>query len=102
MVVRNIHSADRFNVAVHTQNQNLTWTAGGALDFWSATVTLANNGTGHSCSDGEYLYRYQLLWTPAAGSSQLVTSRFPDLFDSSTDIGLMSATVLSTTPAPFQ
>lgn len=102
VVVRIIHSADRFNVAVQTQNQNLTWTAGSALDFWSATVTLANDGTSHSGSDGEYLYRYQLLWTPAGGASQLITSWFPDPFARSTDIGLMSATVLSKTPAPFQ
>jgi 1,4-alpha-glucan branching enzyme len=102
VVVRIIHSADRFNVAVQTQNQNLTWTAGSALDLWSATVTLANDGTSHSGSDGEYLYRYQLWWTPAGGSSQLVTLWFPDPFASSTDIGLMSATVLSKTPTPFQ
>ena len=102
VVVRIIHSADRFNVAVQTQNQNLTWTAGSALDFWTATVTLTNDGTSHSGSDGEYLYRYQLWWTPAGGSSQLVTSWFPDPFARATDIGLMSATVLSKTPTPFQ
>jgi 1,4-alpha-glucan branching enzyme len=102
VVVRIIHSADRFNVAVKTQDANLTWIAGSALDSWTATVPLVVDGTSHSGSDGEYLYRFQLWWTPAGGASQLITSLFPDPFARSTDIGLMSATVLSKNPTPFQ
>lgn len=101
VVVRIIHSADRFNVAVKTQDQNLTWADGSDLDLWAGSVALTNDGTSHSGSDGEYLYRYQLWWTPAGGSPQLITSWFPDPFARATDIGLMSATVLSKTPTPF-
>jgi 1,4-alpha-glucan branching enzyme len=102
VVVRIIHSADRFNVAVKTQDQNLTWVDGSALDLWSATVTLAADGASHSGSEGEYLYRYQLWWNSGAGGNQLITSWFPDPFARSTDIGLMSATVLSKNPTVFK
>lgn len=101
VVVRIIHAEDRFNVAVKTQDQNMTWAAGSALDLWTATVTLTDDGTSHSGTEGEYLYRYQLWWTPAGGSSRLITAWFPDPFARSTDIGLMSATVLSRLPAAF-
>jgi maltooligosyltrehalose trehalohydrolase len=101
VTVRIIHSADRFNVAVPTLNQNLTWQAASALDLWNATVTLPAGGTGHSGSEGEYLYRYQLSWTPPGGTAKLITTWFPDPFARSTDIGLMSAVVLARTPAPF-
>ena len=100
VVVRVIHSADRFNVSVKTQDQNLEW-KGGDLDLWTANMALAADGSSHSGSEGEYLYRYQLWWTPAGGTSQLVTSLFPDPFARSTDIGLMSATVLSAVPPAF-
>lgn len=101
VVVRIIHAADRFNVSVKTQDQNLTWVAGSELDLWTASVTLTDDGTSHSGSEGEYLYRYQLWWSSEAGSSQLITTWFPDPFARSTDIGLMSATVLSKTPTVF-
>lgn len=102
VVVRIIHSADRFNPAVKTQDENLTWDAAGGLDLWTAMVTLASDGINHSGAEGEYLYRYQLLWTPVGGSSQVITSWFPDPFARTTDIGLMSATVLSKRPLSFQ
>lgn len=102
VVVRIIHVRDRFNVAVKTQDQNLAWVAGSALDLWTATVTLADDGASHSGAEGEYLYRYQLWWTPAGGNRQLITQWFPDPFARSTDIGLMSATVLSRTPTAFE
>lgn len=101
VVVRIIHSSDRFNVAVKTQDENLSWVDGSELDLWTTTVTLTNDGTSHSGSEGEYLYRYQLLWTPAGGSAQLITTWFPDPFARSTDIGLMSSTVLSKTSTGF-
>ncbi len=101
VVVRIIHSSDRFNISVKTQDEKLTWVAGHPLDLWTATVTLLNDGNSHSGSEGEYLYRYQLFGTLADGTSQLITYWFPDPFARSTDIGLMSATVLSRTPAPF-
>jgi 1,4-alpha-glucan branching enzyme len=101
VTVRIIHSADRFNMAVPTQDQNLTWQAGSALDLWSTTVTLNGGGASHSGSEGEYLYRYQLWWTPPGGTAQLVTQWFPDPFARCTDIGLMSAVVLEQNPVPF-
>ena len=101
VVVRIIHSADRFNVAVKTQDDDLTWVDGSPLDLWTANVTLTDDGASHSGSDGEYLYRYQLWWNSGAGASKLITTWFPDPFARDTDIGLMSATVLSKTPTAF-
>ena len=101
VIVRIIHSADRFNVSVKTQNQNLTWTEGSALDLWTTSVLLANDGNSHSGSEGEYLYRYQLLWTSPAGTPQLLTPWFPDPFARFTDIGLMSAAIVTKTPTLF-
>jgi hypothetical protein len=71
------------------------------MDLWSATVTLARSPTSHAGGEGEYLYRYQPWWKNAAGQEILVTNWFPDPFARSTDIGLMSSTVLARTPAPF-
>lgn len=101
VVVRIIHSADRFNPLVKTQDEELTWVQGSDLDLWSTTVTLANDAASHSGTEGEYLYRYQLWWTPEEGPSQLITSWFPDPFARCTDIGLMAATELTKTPAAF-
>lgn len=101
VVVRVIHSADRFNVSVKTQDEPLNWIEGSELDLLTATVALSSDAASHSGCEGEYLYRYQLWWTPPGGTNQLVTSLFPDPFARSTDIGLMSATVLSKTPSAF-
>jgi 1,4-alpha-glucan branching enzyme len=101
VVVRIIHAADRFNPLVKTQDENLTWVGGTDLDLWSANVTLASGGTGHSGGEGEYLYRYQLWWTNADGRKLLVTEQFPDPFARCTDIGLMSSTVVSNTSTSF-
>ena len=101
VVVRIIHAADRFNPQVPTQDENLDWVQGSELDLWNATVTLARSATSHSGEEGEYLYRYQLWWTPSSGQKILVTDWFPDPFARSTDIGLMSATTLSEMPAQF-
>lgn len=101
VVVRIIHAADRFNPLVRTQDEKLTWVTGTNLDLWTANVTLASGGASHSGEEGEYLYRYQLWWTDGAGPRILVTNWFPDPFARSTDIGLMSATLLSKTLTPF-
>ncbi len=101
VVVRIIHRADRFNPLVKTQDENLTWVDGSVLDLWTANVTLKDDGSSHSGRQGEYLYRYQLWWAPAGGPSKLITSWFPDPFARCTEIGLMSATVLSKTPTAF-
>ncbi|MGC2400615.1 MAG: alpha-amylase family glycosyl hydrolase [Acidobacteriaceae bacterium] len=101
VVVRIIHAADRFNPSVKTQDADLAWTTDAGLDLWSATVTLATGGTGHAGDEGDYLYRYQLWWTNAAGQDVLITNWFPDPFARYTDIGLMSSTVLAKTPTAF-
>ena len=101
VVVRIIHSADRFNVSVKTNDQPLTWNQGSPLDLWSADVTLTNDGVSNWGQEGEYLYRYQLLWTPVGGAPQTITLWFPDPFARYTDIGLMSAVQLSKSAAPF-
>jgi len=44
VVLRVIHSADRFNLLVKTQDEELTWEDAGGLDLWTATVTLAAGG----------------------------------------------------------
>ncbi len=101
VVVRIIHSADRFNVSVKTQDENLTWVENSDLDLWTATVALAGTGNSHSGDEGEYLYRFQLWWTAANGTKMLITSWFPDPFARSTDIGLMSAVTLSKVSTAF-
>jgi len=102
VVVRIIHAEDRFNPLVKAQDEDLIWAEGTDLDLWSANVALARGGAGHSGEEGEYLYRYQLWWTNAAGTKLLVTEWFPDPFARSTDIGLMSATKVSKTPTSFE
>jgi maltooligosyltrehalose trehalohydrolase len=101
VVVRIIHAADRFNPLVKTQDENLTWQLGTPLDLWSETVTLNVDGASHAGQEGEYLYRFQLWWTNGTGTKILITDWFPDPFARSTDIGLMSSTVLSRSVTAF-
>jgi maltooligosyltrehalose trehalohydrolase len=101
VVVRVIHRDDRFNLAVQTQDSHLTWNAGHPLDLWSATVPVPPVTGTHFGQEGLYLYRFQLWWTPAGGSRQLLTRWFTDPFARQTDVGLLSAVLLSKTPTPF-
>lgn len=103
VMVRIIHSADRFNPLVKTLDQRLAWVAGTPQDLWTADVTLTPsvNPASHSGDEGEYLYRYQLLFTPGGGTEQVITTWFPDPVARQTDIGLMSAVELAIAPAPF-
>src|SRR5437763_15394622 len=71
VVVRVIHTADRFNPAVPTKDVDLTWHSANALDLWTATVALTPASSSHLGQDGIYLYRFQLFWTPSGGSKQL-------------------------------
>lgn len=98
VVVRLIHSADRFNPAIATVDFHLTWNSGHPLDLWSANVPVtAIVGTNFG-SEGVYLYRFQLWWTPAGGSRQLITLWFTDPFARRTDVGRLSALELSFAP----
>jgi maltooligosyltrehalose trehalohydrolase len=99
IVLRVIHSADRFNPSVQPQDQSMTWNAGTPLDLWTTDMTLAN--AGHSGQEGVYLYRFQSWWTPQSGAAQLITEWFTDPFAGSTDLGLLASVELAVAPTPF-
>ncbi len=101
VVVRVIHTADRFDPAVPTKDVDLAWQPGHTLDLWTATVPLTPASSSHLGQEGIYLYRFQLFWTPPGGSKQLVTAWFPDPFARSTDIGRLSAVRLSHSAPSF-
>lgn len=100
VTVRTIHREDRFDPSVATQNADLAWTTGTAVDFWSATVQLANPASARSGGEGEYLYRFE-LWHSKDGNRRLVSAAVPDPFARASEIGLMSAVTVSRTPAQF-
>ncbi|HEY2384137.1 MAG TPA: alpha-amylase family glycosyl hydrolase [Terriglobia bacterium] len=101
LVVRIIHTHDRFDPAILPQDFNMTWTAGSALDLWAATVSVQPIAGTNFGAEGVYLYRYQLWWTPAGKPRQLITLWFTDPFARQTDVGLLSAVTLSRTASPF-
>lgn len=101
VVVRVIHRDDRFNPAVPPQDFPLTWNPAHPLDLWSATVSVAPIAGTNFGSPGIYLYRYQLWWTPAGGARRLITRWFTDPFARQTDVGRLSAVVLSSASTPF-
>jgi maltooligosyltrehalose trehalohydrolase len=101
VVVRLIHRDDRFDPDVAPQDIHLTWNQNHPLDLWSATVPVQPIAGTHFGSGGIYLYRFQLWWTRAGGARQLVTRWFTDPFARQTDVGRLSAVVLSRAPAPF-
>jgi hypothetical protein len=69
VLVRVIHDADRFDPAVPPRDVAMAWTAGSALDLWTATTTLTPDPSSHYGQDGLYLYRFQLSLTPASGGA---------------------------------
>jgi maltooligosyltrehalose trehalohydrolase len=101
VVVRVIHRDDRFDPAIQPQDSHLLWDAGHALDLWSATVPVQPVVGTRFGSEGLYLYRFQLWFTPPGGQRQLVTRWFTDPFARQTDIGLLSAVMLMRNPTPF-
>ena len=101
VVVRLIHTADRFDPNVKTQDFSLVWNSAHPLDLWSQDVTVLPVAGTHYGQEGTYLYRFQLWWTPAGGSRQLITLWFTDPFASATDVGLLSAVALTRNPVPF-
>ncbi len=100
MVVRIIHNSDRFDPDVLPVDIQMAWTAGSALDLWTATATLNPDPKSHYGQDGLYLYRFQLLWTPAGGAAQLITKWFPDPFAREADLGMLSAVTCAHEQAP--
>jgi maltooligosyltrehalose trehalohydrolase len=101
VVVRVIHRDDRFNPAIQPQDSHLLWNSTHPLDLWSATVPVQPIVGTHFGSEGLYLYRFQLWFTPSGGQRQVVTRWFTDPFARQTDIGLLSAVMLARNPAPF-
>jgi maltooligosyltrehalose trehalohydrolase len=101
VVVRVIHRDDRFNPAVQPQDSHLLWNSTHPLDLWSAVVPVQPIVGTHFGSEGLYLYRFQLWFTPPGGQRQVVTRWFTDPFARQTDIGLLSAIMLARNPAPF-
>jgi len=101
VVVRVIHSDDRFDPAVQPQDSHLVWNSSHPLDLWSATIPVQPVAGTHFGSEGVYLYRFQLWFTPPGGQRQLVTRWFTDPFARQTDVGLLSAVPLARNPAPF-
>ena len=101
VVVRLIHTADRFDPNIPPQNFSLTWNSGHPLDLWSQDVAVLPVPGTQFGQEGTYLYRFQLWWTPAGGARQLITLWFTDPFARATDIGRLSAVTLSRSPRPF-
>jgi 1,4-alpha-glucan branching enzyme len=101
LVVRLIHSSDRFNPTIQPIDTSLTWNAGHPLDLWSGTVNVAPVTGTNFGTPGVYLYRFQLWWRPAGGARQLITRWFTDPFARQTDVGRLSAVVLSHNATAF-
>ena len=101
VVVRLIHSEDRFDPNIPPQNFNLDWDNGHPLDLWSKDVTVLPVAGTHFGQEGTYLYRFQLWWTPAGANRQLISLWVTDPFASATDVGRLSAVTLTRNPAPF-
>ena len=81
VVVRIIHTDDRFNPAVPTTDCPLHWVDGHPLDLWSITESIvAAPAPSHYGQEGTYLYRFQLLWAaPGSGAaSQILALWFTD------------------------
>ncbi len=102
VVTRVIHHDDRFAAGIAPQDFPLTWVSSNALDLWTATVPIQPVANTHLGQPGTYLYRYQLWWTRAGGTRQLVTLWFTDPFARQTDIGLLSAVTLANPAITFQ
>ncbi len=101
LFVRAIHRDDRFVPGIAPADVPLYWVNGHPLDLWTATVAIQPIANTNFGQPGIYLYRYQLWWTPSAGTRQLVTLWFTDPFAHETDIGLLSAVTLGTSPDNF-
>jgi len=102
VIVRVIHSNDRFNPAIPPRDFPLQWQEGSALDLWSAQVPINPVPETNFGNEGTYLYRYQLLWAaPDEQPKNVVTKWFTDPFARATDVGSLSAFTLAKNTAPF-
>lgn len=101
VLARVIHRNDRFVPGIAPQDFPLNWVSGHPLDLWTATIPVQPIAHTNFGQPGAYVYRYQLWFTPAGGTRQLVTLWFTDPFARETDIGLLSAVTLATPPNAF-
>ena len=102
VIVRVIHSNDRFNPSIPPRDFPLQWQEGSALDLWSAQVPITPVPETNFGKEGTYLYRYQLLWAaPDEQPKNVVTKWFTDPFARATDVGSLSAFTLAKNPASF-
>ncbi len=101
VVVRVIHSDDRFDPNVPPTEFAMIWQAGHSLDLWTVTTPLTTKAGTHFGTPGMHLYRHQLWWTPPGGTRQIVTSWITDPFARETEIGRMSAFTLASGSVPF-
>ncbi|HVZ16974.1 MAG TPA: alpha-amylase family glycosyl hydrolase [Terriglobales bacterium] len=102
LLVRIIHTADRFDPSIPPKDFNLAWQNGHPLDLWTGTVDMHPDPQTHFGQEGMHLYRYQLWWTSPAGNRQLITSWITDPFARATDVGRMSAFTLTRNSVAFQ
>ncbi|MGZ4814169.1 MAG: hypothetical protein ACXVZV_02080 [Terriglobales bacterium] len=102
VLVRIIHSSDRFDPSIMPKDFPLKWQSGHPLDLWTGNVSMQPDAATHFGKDGVHLYRYQLWWNSPGGGRQLITSWITDPFARATDVGRMSAFTLTRTPASFQ
>ena len=101
VIVRIIHSQDRFVPGISPCDFPLQHQAGSALDLWSANVPITPVAGTNFGNQGRYLYRYQLQWGPVGQDKKVVTKWFVDPFARATDIGELSAFTLTKTPTAF-
>jgi maltooligosyltrehalose trehalohydrolase len=95
VMVRIIHREDRFDPNIPPQDFALTCNSR-PLDLWTHDLTIQEVPGTHFGKEGIYLYRYQLWW-----NGQLLTRWFTDPFARATDIGSLSAFVLTRVDIPF-
>src|ERR1043166_3551349 len=95
VVARVIHTADRYDPSIPTVDFPLTWNSGHPLDLWSVDANIAPKAGSSFGTEGIYLYRFQLAWTPPGGSRKVITRWFTDPFARRTDVGRLGAVQLS-------
>ena len=102
VIVRVIHSQDRFTPGIAPRDFPLQWQAGSALDLWSANVSINPVAGTNFGNEGELsLSLSASVGSRRATHQEVVTKWFVDPFARATDIGELSAFTLTKTPTPF-
>ncbi len=102
VIVRVIHSQDRFVPGIAPCDFLLQWQQGSALDLWNASISIDPVAGTNFGNEGTYLYRYQLQWAPAGQATKnVVTKWFVDPFARATDIGELCAFTLTRVATSF-